>query len=98
MPPPLPKGVTFVRGAGAKKYTAVLPGGRRVSFGHKSYQQYRDAVPRRLGGGLWTKLNHNDRRRRAAYRRRAAGMRCKDGQRCIDRKFSPAWFSYHFLW
>lgn len=40
----LPKGTKFVLGPGKYKYTAILPGGKRVNFGHRDYQHYRDSV------------------------------------------------------
>lgn len=98
MAPPLPKGIRFVRGPGFKKYTAILPDGKRVNFGDRRYQQYKDIVPPKLGGGKWSHKDHRDHKRRAAYRKRHAGMTCKNGSKCIDKKFSPAWFSYYFLW
>lgn len=98
MVPALPKGIVFKKGSGYKKYTAVLPDGKKVHFGDNRYQQFKDSVPPRLGGGLWSKKDHADKKRRANYRKRHAGMFCKDGVRCIDKKYSPAWFSYYFLW
>ena len=105
MPPQLPQGTTFtVPSRGTKKYTAVVPAGRgrpralRVSFGHRAYGHYRDQVPRGMGGGKWTKSDHNDAARRANYRSRHGGMKCAGGERCVDVRYSPAWFSYYFLW
>jgi len=99
----LPLGTRFVvPTTGTKKYTAVipLPDGkrRRVGFGHRDYQQYRDAVPRALGGGQWSLADHLDSFRRADYRRRHGAQKCEDGTPCVERLYSPAWFSYHFLW
>ena len=96
--PQLLKGIRFVKGKGDKKYTAIFPSGKRISFGHKDYQHYKDSVPRRLGGGIWTHKNHNDSERRRNYRKRHGGMKCKDGQLCYKIKYSPSWFSYYFLW
>jgi hypothetical protein len=103
MPPQLPKGTRFVvPRTGKKKYTAVIPqrGGktRRVSFGHRDYQHYKDQVPKRMGGGRWAKKDHGDKKRRTNYRKRHAGMKCKDGTACIKKRYSPAWFSYYYLW
>lgn len=98
MVPPLPKNIKFQLGPNNKKYTAILPNGKKVHFGDKSYQQYKDQVPKNLGGGLWSKSNHLDPVRRKNYRTRHSGMLCKDKSRCIDNKYSPAWFSYYFLW
>ena len=103
MPPRLPQGTRFiVPRAGKKKYTAILPlpGGksRRVSFGHRDYQQFKDQVPKAMGGGRWSRKDHGDRGRRTNYRRRHGAQKCGDGTLCIKRRYSPAWFSYYFLW
>jgi hypothetical protein len=100
--PALPRGTKFVvPKTGFKKYQALIPVSgkiKRVSFGDRRYQQYKDTVPKSMGGGKWTKKNHGDKDRRANYRSRHGGMRCKNGKVCIKVKNSPAWFSYHFLW
>lgn len=106
MPPQLPKGTHFiVPRTGKKKYTAVIPVRegktttyRRVSFGHRDYQHYKDQVPRSMGGGRWTKKDHGDKKRRTNYRKRHAGIKCKDGAPCIKKRYTPAWFSYYYLW
>lgn len=94
----LARGTYFVKGPGKYKYTAVLPDGKRVNFGHRDYQQYRDSVPRRLGGGLWSSKDHGDRKRRDSYRKRHGGVRTSTGAKAVMKKYSPAWFSYHYLW
>ena len=96
--PQLPKSIRFQRGPGHKKYTAILPDGKRVHFGDKRYEHYKDTVPKSKGGGLWSRKNHNDKERRQRYRTRHGALRCKDGRRCIAVRYSPAWFSWHFLW
>ena len=87
----------FTRGTGFKKYKAYLKNGETVQFGDTRYEHYRDNVPKNLGGGLWNNLDHNDSSRRAAYRKRAAKQDC-GGFPCISIMYSPAWFSYHYLW
>lgn len=94
----LPKGTRFVKGSGNHKYTAILPDGKRVSFGHKDYEHYKDSVPKSLGGGLWSHRDHGDPKRRDSYRARHGGMKCKDGVSCITKKYSPSWFAYFYLW
>lgn len=94
----LPSGIKFTKGPGKKKYTAILPSGKKVHFGHRDYEHYKDSVPKRLGGGVWSHKNHGDRERRKNYRKRHGGMMCKDGTKCIKKRYSPAWFSYYFLW
>lgn len=96
--PQLPRGIRFVKGNGNKKYTAILPNGKKVHFGHTAYEHYKDSVPRNLGGGIWSHKDHMNKDRRRNYRKRHGGMSCKDGRRCIDVRYSPAWFSYHYLW
>ena len=102
MPPKLPRGTRFIiPKTGKKKYTAIIPqtsGIKRISFGHRDYQHYKDQVPKDIGGGRWSKKDHNDKKRRKNYRARHAGIKCKDGIPCIIKQYSPAWFSYHFLW
>lgn len=96
--PRLSTKIKFVKGPGKKKYTAILPDGKRVSFGHRDYQHYKDSVPKKLGGGIWSHKDHRDAQRRKSYRARHGALRCKNGEKCISKKYSPAWFSYHFLW
>ena len=98
MTPSLAKGITFQKGPSKKKYTAILPTGKHVHFGHRDYEHYKDSVPKHLGGGLWSHKDHLDPKRRKNYRKRHGGMKCKDGKQCITKRYSPAWFSYYFLW
>lgn len=98
-PPSLSKKIKFiVPKYGTKKYTAILPDGEHVSFGHRDYQHYKDSVPVDQGGGQWSHLDHLDNVRRKSYRARHGGLRCKDGRLCINIEYTPAWFAYHFLW
>ena len=98
--PSLPKGTKWERGTGEKKYkvrlppSAQYPNGRTVQFGAKGYQQYKDQTPLRL----YKKSDHGDAKRRDRYRKRHGALRCKNGELCIKKKYSPAWFSWHFLW
>ena len=100
--PSLPKGTKFiVPTSGNKKYTALIPQNgkiKRISFGDRRYQQYKDSVPRSMGGGKWSKKNHLDSKRRTNYRKRHGSLKCKDGKKCITKQYSPAWFSYYYLW
>ena len=68
-----------------KKYTAVLPDGRRVNFGALGYQQYMDRTPLKL----YASLDHRDPERRARYYQRHAKN---------YPKYSPDWFSKKYLW
>jgi hypothetical protein len=88
----------FLLGPGRYKYTAVLKSGKRVNFGHRDYQQYRDSVPIEKGGGRWWHKDHLDKNRRDNYRRRHRGVLNKYGVPAYQVKFTPAWFSYYYLW
>lgn len=93
--PALPPNIRFVRGTYPKKYTAIFTrDGKtvKVSFGHQDYQQYMDQIPPSLGGGLYRGKDHLDPQRRANYRRRHGA------QGYQSRPYSPAWFSYYYLW
>ena len=96
----IPKSIKFIVPKNSyKKYVAIIPGSltksgreKRVSFGDRRYEQYKDSVPKSQGGGKWTRLNHLDKQRRASYRARHGA------QNYQKIKFSPSWFSYYFLW
>jgi hypothetical protein len=68
-----------------KKYTAILPDGKRVNFGALGMAQYQDNTPLKL----YSHLDHNDKQRRDLYYKRHN----KDYP-----KYSPDWFSKKYLW
>lgn len=95
----IPKGTYFrVPDKGTSKYVAILPDGKKVFFGHRKYEHYKDSVPKSMGGGKWSHMDHRDPVRRQRFFARFEGQRCSNGKRCIDIPFSPAWFSYYYLW
>ena len=67
-----------------KKYDAIMSDNSIVSFGDNRHFHYFDKI------GLYSKLNHLDKKRRDNYKARHH----KD----INKKFSPGWFSYNYLW
>ena len=70
--------------AEGKKYTAIVDG-RKVHVGALGYQQFHDRTPLRL----YSALDHNDpERRRRYYLRHPKNYP----------KYSPDWFSKHYLW
>ena len=74
-----------------KKYDGILfdkISKRRatVPFGDVRYEQYYDST----GLGLYKRLNHLDRKRRASYLARHADT--------MKKKYSPSWFSAKYLW
>jgi hypothetical protein len=76
-----------------KKYMALVkPRGKdgpikRVHFGSIGYQQYRDTT----GIGVYSHLDHLDESRRRSYRARHRVYLTPD-------EFTPAYFSWHYLW
>ena len=76
-----------------KKYDAFLKHKKTgkikiVKFGSSFNKHYFDST----GIGAWSHLNHYDDKRRDLYRKRAGAKGFQ------LRKFSPAWFSWNFLW
>jgi hypothetical protein len=88
------KGNTLIwsKGTGGKKYKVVIykkDGSKKtVQFGAVGYQQYKDRTPLKL----YSKKDHLDRTRRKNYRARHGA------QGYHKRVFSPAWFSWKYLW
>lgn len=61
------------------------------------YEQYEDKF------GLYSNYDHKDKKRRKNYRNRHTGITMKRPEDNIEvpayqYKYSPAWFSYHYLW
>lgn len=66
-----------------KKWMTKTPLGRTVHWGHPTMQDY---------------TQHHNKKRRSNYRKRHSGILLKNGSRAIDKKWSPAWLSYHVTW
>jgi len=82
---------------GYKKYKASIYDTKNkkiksVMFGDRRYEHYFDRI------GMWREKNHNDRKRRAAYRKRHEKISLKDGSAAYQVPYTPAYFSYHLLW
>ena len=74
-----------------KKYDGIIEDKitkrqQRVPFGDNRYEQYRDST----GLNLYSRLDHNDSKRRADYKTRHEKTRHK--------KYSPSWYSDNYLW
>jgi hypothetical protein len=74
-----------------KKYDAIIEDKvtkrqQRVPFGDVNYQHYKDST----GLKLYSRLDHNDPKRRANYKARHEKTRHK--------KFSASWYADTFLW
>ena len=84
-----------------KKYMAILSDGRIVHFGSLGYQQYYDNT----GLNLYKNYNHQDKKKRMNYRKRHSkiltGLAGQVTSLQIPSyliKYSPAWFSWNYLW
>lgn len=77
-----------------KKYKARRNKGEWVHFGSRNHEHFRDSTPLKA----FSHLDHNDPERRKQYIKRHGAIRSKDGRRAINIKFSPAWYSYKYLW
>lgn len=74
-----------------KKYDSIIEDKvtkrqQRVPFGSAIHDQYRDDT----GLKLYSRLDHNDPKRRAAYLARHA--------KTMTKKYSPSWYAAKFLW
>jgi len=74
-----------------KKYDAIIEDKvtkrqQRVPFGSDIHEQYRDTT----GLKLYSRLDHNDEKRRQSYLARH--------QKTMTKKYSPSWYSARFLW
>lgn len=83
-----------------KKYRAYVDIGgvgnpKIVDFGSAYHKHYRDQT----GLGLWSHFDHGDDKRRENYRKRHGKIMNKtEGKLAHKVKFSPSWFSWHYLW
>lgn len=72
-----------------KKYYAIVKIDnkfKKVYFGELPYSHYKDSTPLKH----YSNLNHYDEKRRKNFRARHYKNALV--------KYSPAWFSYHYLW
>jgi hypothetical protein len=77
-----------------KKYSVITESGKKIHFGNINFQHYKDNT----GLGLYSHLNHLDKKRRDNYRARHKAILKKDGTPAYLDKEQPAYFSYKYLW
>ena len=65
-----------------------------VHFGDKRYQQYKDST----GLGLYSHLDHGDKRRRENYFQRFSDTPYKSEALKKEQKYSAKWLSHKYLW
>lgn len=73
-----------------KKYM-IKVNNKLVHFGALGYQQYHDKI------GLYSSYDHNDVTRRNLYRARHKKI-YSNGKPSYLTRYTPAWFSWNYLW
>ena len=96
--------IKFERGPFPKKYTAFVRNKkthktRRIHFGDRRYQQYKDRTPL----GLYSKLNHLTRKRMENYFSRHSGTKKRREAILKEKKKSDGYYnakilSHEYLW
>ena len=96
--------IKFKRGPYPKKYTAILKNKktkktRKLNFGDRRYQQYKDRTPLKL----YKDKNHNTRKRMQNYFSRHSGT--KNREKAIKKEirnsrgyYTPKILSHKYLW
>ena len=74
-----------------KKLMTIVKG-KIIHFGNSSYQHYRDKT------GIWSNLDHNDKKRRENYLARAKGIKDKSGNLTYKDPSSPNYHAVNVIW
>lgn len=77
-----------------KKYSVITPQGKKIHFGDTRYMHFRDTT----GLGLYTHLNHNDKKRQERYLKRAKGIKNSKGEYTYLDPESSNYYAVRFLW
>lgn len=85
-------GYNYERSTRAGKKLMVRVGDRVIHFGDTKMEQYRDRTK------IWSRLDHNDPKRRANYLARSAGIKDGAGRLTKDNPLSPNYHSRRVLW
>ena len=74
--------------------TPCQPKGKKINFGDKRFQQFKDTT----GLGLYSDLDHNDKKRKKNYCKRSGNIKDKKGNLTKNDKESPNYYARKFLW
>ena len=66
--------------------------GKLIHFGFSDMEHFKDRT------GIWSKLDHGDKKRRKNFLTRSAGIRDKQGNLTKDNPLSPNYHSRRILW
>ena len=76
-----------------KKYTVITPKEKKIDFGSRKYQHYKDTAL-----GLYSSLNHNNMKRRSSYCARSGKIRNNQGKLTLTDKESANYYARRYLW
>lgn len=82
----------YEKATAKNKKLSVIVDGKKINFGHTSYQHFKDKT------GIWKSLNHGDKERRKNYLTRSKGIKDKNGNLTWKNKNTPNYWAVHFLW
>ena len=77
-----------------KKYSVITPKGKKINFGDKRFQQFKDTT----GLGLYSDLDHNDKKRKKNYCKRSGNIKDKKGDLTKNDKESANYYARTYLW
>jgi hypothetical protein len=78
---------------GDKKYKVITPMGKKIHFGSRNYEHFKDSAL-----GTYKHLDHGDVKRRASYKARHKAIKTKDGKFAYLNPEQPSFYSMFFLW
>jgi hypothetical protein len=76
-----------------KKYSVITPKGKKINFGQLPYKHFKDTAL-----GLYSDLNHNNKKRQKNYCARSARIKNKKGELTKNNKESANHYSMKYLW
>jgi hypothetical protein len=77
-----------------KKYSVITPSGKTIHFGALEMEQFKDST----GLGLYSHLDHGDKKRRDRYLARAKGIKNKKGELTWKDPESANYYAVRYLW
>lgn len=85
-------GYTYEKSTRKGKKLMTRVDGKLVHFGDSSLEHFKDKT------GIWSSLDHGDKKRRQNYLTRSAGIKNKAGKLTKDLPSSPNYHSRRILW
>jgi len=74
------------------KKLMVVVDNKLIHFGARDMQHFKDST------GIWSELNHNDKKRRENYLKRSKAIKNKKGELTYLDPLSPNYHSIKILW